>query len=495
MVIASFQWQPAAAQTCACPGDVGGNLQIDAGDLGELLAAWGQPDPLLDLNGDGLVEAADLGLLLQSWGPCTIPCGGSEAGDCCLPHAGGACAGASCNLAVCEAAPSCCLYGWDLLCATIATVMPECPCTFESVCGSGGECGIVHDTPGCGDPACCAAVCEFTPFCCQVAWDQICVLSATTVCAVTGCGTSKGACDSEHRGPGCADEECCALVCNAEEFCCTVAWDALCVETALLFCAANPACAQTPPTVQILTAAEQMGVFVKGACDAENPKPTIDHAKKLVAWGGLVDPVPGVLPETSKVRLVLKDQPDACCRLVRTGFVQNLLGSINKFEYSGGGTVEMVKPVEGDCKLPLLDIDPALKPPWYSSTSGKKKDQEFEVTMEDSPAGAIASTHAKQTLTKVTSIDTFRTWLVTEFPTGSGLYSYHYFWDWKVEHEFKLKLDAATGKIVLDGPPKNCATVTAHQAWTGGNPQPKLEGPSANGCARRDKVNVAGFGP
>ena len=53
-----------------CPGDLDGGGQVDGGDLGLLLAAWGTSDPSADLNGDGTVDGADLGLLLASWGPC-----------------------------------------------------------------------------------------------------------------------------------------------------------------------------------------------------------------------------------------------------------------------------------------------------------------------------------------------------------------------------------------------------------------------------------------
>jgi len=52
-----------------CPADLDGNGFVDTGDLGILLAAWGQPlGP--DLDGDGFVGPGDLGILLAAWGPC-----------------------------------------------------------------------------------------------------------------------------------------------------------------------------------------------------------------------------------------------------------------------------------------------------------------------------------------------------------------------------------------------------------------------------------------
>jgi serine/threonine protein kinase len=56
----------------ACPGNLTKDNQINAADLGILLAVWGDPAqfPAADINGDGHVNAADLGLLLGNWGPC-----------------------------------------------------------------------------------------------------------------------------------------------------------------------------------------------------------------------------------------------------------------------------------------------------------------------------------------------------------------------------------------------------------------------------------------
>lgn len=53
-----------------CPGDLDGNGQVDADDLGLLLGAFGNNDAG-DLNDDGITNADDLGLLLSAFG---IPC-------------------------------------------------------------------------------------------------------------------------------------------------------------------------------------------------------------------------------------------------------------------------------------------------------------------------------------------------------------------------------------------------------------------------------------
>ncbi len=64
---------PDTCETPPCPGDITGNGQVDAADLGILLAVWntnGKSNPAADINSDGTVNAADLGLLIANWGPC-----------------------------------------------------------------------------------------------------------------------------------------------------------------------------------------------------------------------------------------------------------------------------------------------------------------------------------------------------------------------------------------------------------------------------------------
>jgi hypothetical protein len=55
-----------------CLGNLTKDNQVNAADLGILLAVWGDSAqfPAADINGDGHVNAADLGLLLSNWGPC-----------------------------------------------------------------------------------------------------------------------------------------------------------------------------------------------------------------------------------------------------------------------------------------------------------------------------------------------------------------------------------------------------------------------------------------
>lgn len=67
LIQASPQTSWVLAPFPAAPGDLNGDCQVDGADLGKLLGAWGQPDPVVDLDGDGTVSGADLGILLGSW--------------------------------------------------------------------------------------------------------------------------------------------------------------------------------------------------------------------------------------------------------------------------------------------------------------------------------------------------------------------------------------------------------------------------------------------
>ncbi|MFG0256669.1 MAG: hypothetical protein ACF8GE_02080 [Phycisphaerales bacterium JB043] len=53
-----------------CDEDFNGDCVVNGGDLGLLLANWGNPGAT-DLNDDGTTDGSDLGLLLAAWGVCT----------------------------------------------------------------------------------------------------------------------------------------------------------------------------------------------------------------------------------------------------------------------------------------------------------------------------------------------------------------------------------------------------------------------------------------
>jgi len=53
-----------------CPADLDGDSAVGSGDLGVLLASWGQAGGPADLDGSGTVGSGDLGALLAAWGVC-----------------------------------------------------------------------------------------------------------------------------------------------------------------------------------------------------------------------------------------------------------------------------------------------------------------------------------------------------------------------------------------------------------------------------------------
>lgn len=93
---------------------------------------------------------------------------------------------------------------------------------------------------GCSDPGIEACVCDLDAYCCETAWDSICVTLATLVCdagcaSIPTCGSGPP-CETAHGDPGCADEACCATVCLQDPFCCVSSWDDFCVSEAIIAC-------------------------------------------------------------------------------------------------------------------------------------------------------------------------------------------------------------------------------------------------------------------
>lgn len=100
-------------------------------------------------------------------------------------------------------------------------------------CPAEGDCYQPHPTGGCIQTACCELVCAFDQLCCDAAWDEFCVATATELCVGIAC-PNPGSCSEPHPNPGCEVETCCDFTCRLDPFCCASAWDALCVERAAL---------------------------------------------------------------------------------------------------------------------------------------------------------------------------------------------------------------------------------------------------------------------
>ncbi|MCH2161744.1 MAG: hypothetical protein MK085_07705 [Phycisphaerales bacterium] len=113
-------------------------------------------------------------------------------------------------------------------------------------CGdpASGSCNQPNGTPYCDDEACCNSVCSYDPYCCETEWDFFCVDEAAsdTACGGGGgggesCGEpDTGSCYEPNNTPYCDDQDCCEAICAVDPFCCETAWDQLCVDATPTYC-------------------------------------------------------------------------------------------------------------------------------------------------------------------------------------------------------------------------------------------------------------------
>jgi len=224
-----------------CDGvpDFDGDEVIDLDDLIFLLKVWGTADA--DTNQDGVTSVTDLLALFNAWGSVNDPPDCSSNASCCAPHAPGGCADSACCHAVCEEDPYCCESAWDMICVNSAQEL--CDCAPPQSCGGGGDCCALggNGSPGCDNSACCEFVCELgDPMCCEVQWDAWCANLARVLCedcppAVCNPDTF-GSCCFTHGSPGCNDPTCCEMICEVDPFCCESFWDSQCAEQAEAMC-------------------------------------------------------------------------------------------------------------------------------------------------------------------------------------------------------------------------------------------------------------------
>jgi len=97
------------------------------------------------------------------------------------------------------------------------------------------------------DDACTSSVCTADPFCCNVAWDSICVGEVRTVCNSLTCAEAEGTCTHPLCTAGSSlvnscdstKANCAAAICAVDSFCCTTAWDNFCVNEVDTVCGKN----------------------------------------------------------------------------------------------------------------------------------------------------------------------------------------------------------------------------------------------------------------
>lgn len=190
-----------------------------------------------DLNCDGRVDFLDLVFILDCWFGPGIGVGGvcvcadtAEAppdGDVDLRDF------APYQRSV-AAAGACCDFNGPDTCDVMTPV--DCAATPGSYLGNGTPC--THCTGAC---------CDFDGVdTCDVMSEADCAATPGTyqgggtdcsACIPTACVGAQGDCCVVHGTPGCDDEECCAIVCAMDSFCCKGKWDELCADAAQANCA------------------------------------------------------------------------------------------------------------------------------------------------------------------------------------------------------------------------------------------------------------------
>ncbi|MBX7083151.1 MAG: hypothetical protein K1X88_28350 [Nannocystaceae bacterium] len=115
----------------------------------------------------------------------------------------------------------------------------DCDGSTDENCG-----GCAHDqcvdgaamTDGCSP--CVTAVCAIDSYCCTTAWDAICILEVATECGTfcTGSCSHTPCTTGSNLVSGCDPGGCVETVCLNDSYCCDTAWDDLCVGEVATYC-------------------------------------------------------------------------------------------------------------------------------------------------------------------------------------------------------------------------------------------------------------------
>ncbi len=231
-------------------------------------------------NGDddgAASDEGDTGIDLDGGGPPPPPDGlppPEGHGDCCEGHDWPGCDNEPVEQCVCESDSWCCESEWDKACAALIEQLGCGHCTAGDPppppggdtggdtggappppggdtggdtggdpppggdtggappLAGDGDCCTNNGTPGCDDAAIESCVCMQDDYCCNTAWDGLCVSQVESF----GCGSCGGpggggvsACCQQQPGAGCPDAAVQACVCAADPYCCDVFWDLTCV--------------------------------------------------------------------------------------------------------------------------------------------------------------------------------------------------------------------------------------------------------------------------
>lgn len=107
-------------------------------------------------------------------------------------------------------------------------------------CSTGGAISTASDP-------CVSSVCAVDPFCCSTAWDSICVSEVRTVCDSLTCPEANGTCGHSLCTTGASlvntcdstKANCVSSICAVDSFCCNTAWDDICMAEVESVCGNN----------------------------------------------------------------------------------------------------------------------------------------------------------------------------------------------------------------------------------------------------------------
>ncbi len=152
-------------------------------------------------------------------------------------------------------------------------------------CEVGAPLGIACDP-------CVADICDVAPECCSSAWDASCVDRVLSTCGEAICPASQGSCDHLLCTTGVALEagcdappstdSCVQKVCDADIFCCSFTWDAVCVDRVEIDCDLSCEGAEIEPndSCAVTINEPELGDTVYSAispeCDYDTYKVTLD---------------------------------------------------------------------------------------------------------------------------------------------------------------------------------------------------------------------------
>jgi hypothetical protein len=122
------------------------------------------------------------------------------------------------------------------------------------------SCCEASSLPGCNDSEVLACVCAVDSFCCQVAFDAICVSEALQCGGTCSNEGAESDCCSASSAPGCTDQAVHDCVCATDFACCSSGFDDVCVAQAIAECGAQ--CTLPPPESDCCSASSAPGCTV-----------------------------------------------------------------------------------------------------------------------------------------------------------------------------------------------------------------------------------------